>query len=115
MFDYSKILRWMLSYAGGSITVKRKNGSSEKVKAVFIPLLYKNKLYVELQPSQVGKADDGMYRYLGPPNVEFAVDDILVAYGERFVVERFEKIHFADKAMYCWAVARPVTGGTEEQ
>lgn len=111
MYDYSADIIKLMNAAGNEVTVKRKNGETFKVKAFLHPLLYKNKLYVEMQPSEVGKTDDGCFRYIGPGNVIFAADDIVEFDGERFVVERFEKVFLFGISIYCWAVARPATGG----
>lgn len=109
MLRYSNLIARMLHFAGNTVTVKKKNGSTETVKAVFVPLLYKNKQYVEMKPSELGKTDDGVYKYLGPSNVVFAADDFLETDGNEYVVERFEKIFVSGRCMYCWAIARPVT------
>lgn len=111
MLRYARLISRMLRFVGNTVTVKRKDGSSETVRAAFIPMLYKNKQYVEMQPSEVGKTNDGVYKYLGPFNVEFEADDILRVDGDEYVVERFEKINIGNSRMYCWAIARPVTKG----
>ena len=77
MYDYSADIIRLMNVAGSELTIKRKNGDKFKVKAFLHPLLYKNKLYVEMQPSEVGKTDDGSFRYIGPGNVIFSADDIV--------------------------------------
>ena len=100
-------IKKMLELCGGEILVKRKNGTSARGAAVVEPLRYKNKLYVEMQPTELGKTDDGCYKYLGPYNLEFSEGDTVSYRGKDFVVQRFEMVCLGEKPMYTWAVLRP--------
>ena len=83
------------------------NGETLRSCAMIQPLRYKNKLYVELQPSEVGRIDDGCFLYLGPADIVFKADDRLSFETKKFVVERFEPVYLFAKPIYNWAVLRP--------
>ena len=95
------IERW-----GNDFCVTTKFGTAYS-RAIIFPLRYKNKLYVELYPSEVGKIDDGCCMYLGPANVFFNADDIVTYQGKNYVTQRFEEIFIMKEIAYCWAVLRP--------
>ncbi len=95
-----------LRLCGSEFTVTTK-GKTIVSHAVIQPLRYKNKLYVEFQPSEVGRTDDGCYLYLGAADTVFATDDRLEFSSKKFVVERFEPVYLFGKPIYNWAVLRP--------
>ena len=100
-------LKKMLEVCGNRVTVFKQNGIEKTCYAVIQPLLYKNKMYVEMQPSELGKTDDGCYKYLGPYDVIFSDGDIIKFSGNRFVVQRSESVRFAGETLYVWAILRP--------
>ncbi len=105
--DYPKIVKAMLEKFGQSVKIEKQDGTEFSCCAVMMPLLYKNKLYVELQPSTVGKIDEGCYRFLGPEDAVFEPDDIVSFEGKSYVTQRFERIYFCGKPFYTWAILRP--------
>jgi len=105
--DYKGALSAFFQKFGQVIQIKYTNGTQKTGKAIMMPLLYKNKLYVELQPSEVGKIDEGCYQYIGDADLVFSTDDIVVFAGKRYVTERFERIYYGTQPFYCWAVLRP--------
>ncbi len=104
--DIEKQVTALLQHCGTpfSVTTAGKVISSY---AMIQPLRYKSKLYVELQPSEVGRIDDGCFLYLGPASVVFSADDRLNFSDKKFVVERFENVYLFGKPIYNWAVLRP--------
>ena len=88
-------------------TINRTDGTVLETHALIQPLLYKNKLYVELQPSEYGKFDDGCYLFLGPADSEFAADDIVIINGEKYITERYEMMYLFSQKLYGWAILRP--------
>lgn len=92
---------------GMPATVKRTDGTVLETHALIQPLLYKNKLYVELQPSEYGKFDDGCYLFLGPANCEFTADDIVIIGGEKYITQRYEMMYLFSRKLYGWAILRP--------
>lgn len=77
------------------------------IYGVLQPLLYKNKMYVEMQPSAMGPVDDGCYLYLGPVTPKFRAEDFLIAKTKKYVVQRYERVYFCSKPIYSWAIVRP--------
>lgn len=107
MKDYADLIEVLLKKYGRRVTVIFKSGEEITTGAVVQPLLYKNKLYVELQPSEVGRVDDGCCRYIGPADVEFESDDSVKTSDKTYTVQRFEKFYMGDKPLYSWAILRP--------
>ncbi len=108
--SYPEYVKKMLEKIGQDVVI-HKNGTTETCKAVVMPLLYRNKLYVENQPSTVGEIDEGCYRFIGPFDACFSPDDILSFSGKRFVAQRFETIMLANEPFYSWAILRPAIEG----
>ena len=104
--DIANQIKMLMKEAGQQVEIV-SGGVSNFVYAFLQPLRYKNKMYIELQPSEVGRVDDGCYLYLGPADVEFLADDIMHANGRRFVVQRVEKVYLFSKPLYSWATVRP--------
>ena len=96
----------LLRHCGVPFTVTT-GGKQLTSHAMIQPLRYKNKLYVELQPSEVGRIDDGCFLYLGPADITFKADDKLEFADKKFVVERFENVYLFGKTIYNWAILRP--------
>jgi len=96
----------MLEHCGTPFSVAT-GGKVLSSFAMIQPLRYKNKLYVELQPSEVGRIDDGCFLYLGPSHIIFEADDKLEFADKKFVVERFENVYLFGKTIYNWAILRP--------
>ena len=104
--DIEKRVKALLEHCGSPFTVFT-NGVTLSSHAMIQPLRYKSKLYVELQPSEVGRIDDGCFLYLGPADVIFKADDRITFQKKRYVVERFEPVYLFAKPIYNWAVLRP--------
>lgn len=104
--DLEKKVSALLAHCGTpfKVTTGGKNLSGH---AMIQPLRYKNKLYVELQPSEVGRIDDGCFLYLGPADITFGADDKLEFADKKFIVERFENVYLFGKSIYNWAILRP--------
>lgn len=104
--DIDEKVKYMLKHCGSPFSVTT-NGEVINGFAMIQPLRYKSKLYVELQPSEVGRIDDGCFLYLGPADVVFKADDRLDFGSKKFVVQRFEHVYLFAKPIYNWAVLRP--------
>ena len=107
--DLAAKVKSLMERAGQELTIKNSNGVSLGTIYAFLePLRYKNKMYLELQPSVVGRIDDGCCLYLGPVDVEFGADDFIYnCEQKRFVVQRVELIYLFKKPLYRWAIVRP--------
>ena len=105
--DLAKQVSMLMQQAGQHITVATSSGT-QNICAFLQPLRYKNKMYIELQPSEVGRVDDGCFLYLGPAEVPFEADDFMYNDdGKRFVVQRVETVYLFKKPLYRWATVRP--------
>ena len=104
--DIDKKVKALLEHCGSPFNVV-SDGQTLSSFAVIQPLRYKSKLYVELQPSEVGRIDDGCFLYLGPADIIFKADDRLEFGSKKFVVERFEPVYLFGTPIYNWAVIRP--------
>lgn len=104
--DIDKRVKAMLEHCGSPFRVTT-GGETLSAYAMIQPLRYKSKLYVELQPSEVGRIDDGCFLYLGPADINFRADDRLEFGNKRFVVQRFEHVYLFGAPIYNWAVIRP--------
>lgn len=105
--DLAKEVAKLMKQAGQLIKITTTD-SAKSIYAFLEPLRYKNKMYIELQPSAVGRVDDGCYLYLGPADVYFKADDFMYnCEDKRFVVQREETIYLFNKPLYRWAIVRP--------
>jgi hypothetical protein len=104
----------ILSKYGRDTRIKDTTGWSTKSFRAFIqPLRYKNKMYLEGTPTEIGVIDSGYYLYIGPP--EHSFEHLPSGYyiesaGKRFLVDRFEKIYKGNSVFYIWAVIKDMEG-----
>jgi len=112
----------ILSKYGRDICIKDTTGWQSKIFKAFIqPLRYKNKMYLEGTPTEIGVMDSGYYLYIGPPEHSFeylyigppehsfehlAPGFYLESMGKRYVIDRFEKIYKGGRVFYIWAVLK---------
>ena len=104
--DIKRKVSALLTHCGTPFEVTT-GGKTLRGHAMIQPLRYKNKLYVELQPSEVGRIDDGCFIYLGPAEIIFGADDKLNFAEKKFIVERFENVYLFGEPIYNWAILRP--------
>lgn len=89
---------------------------SKPFKAFLQPLRYKNKMYLQGNFTDIGLSAQGYYLYIGPPEFDLkeAEDDgFLSAGGEKYQIDRAEKIYRGSDVWYVWAVLRSYEGETE--
>lgn len=85
--------------------------SSAAYRAMIQPLRYKNKMYLYGVNTEIGFNSQGYYLYIGPPEQDLttATDEFyLSADGEKFQVERAEKVYLRGDLLYVWAILRAV-------
>ena len=107
--DLAEQIKKLMCAAGQQVTITHLNVVIT-TSAFMQPLRYKNKMYIELQPSEVGRVDDGCYLYLGPADQNFVADDIIECAQRRFVAQRVETVYLFEKPLYKWAIVRPCVG-----
>ena len=79
-------------------------------KALLQPLRYKNKMYLSGIPTSIGRAEEGYYLYVGPPDIEIddSSTDELVCEGMSYCIEKSESVYFGTRKIYTWAVLKRV-------
>ena len=90
----------------------------QQERCILSPLRYKNKMYLEGIPTDIGVNDSGYYLLIAPPSVklESLGDKGYLCDGERkYHIDRMEKIYFGDEIFYIWAVVKEHTDGKYPQ
>lgn len=74
------------------------------------PLRYKNKMYLYGVNTKIGYNSEGYYLYLGPPSPDLTAAEgmRLLCAGERYSIDRAEKVLLGDEVFYIWAVIRRI-------
>lgn len=95
---------------GRNIGISDGNGKIlDSAKCFVQPLRYKNKMYLEGTPTEIGLNESGYYLFLAPPC--FAIDNIgeddyLTDGTNDYHIDRFEKIYLGEKVHFIWAILR---------
>lgn len=125
----TKILRGLYIFAVCKVTDLTVNGifkygrtcyltlpntwNSGHFKAHIQPLRYKTKLYLEGDYTEIGVNRNDVYLYLGPANHDLTRLNsdarIVDSEGNRYKIDKSEKIMFCDECIYIWAVIRKTT------
>ena len=86
----------------------RRVSDDENTWTAYIsPLRYKNKMYLRPENTDIGKADDGYYLYVGPGTVDIEeCSGYLECLDEYYTVDKTEKVYFGNDAVYVWAILR---------
>lgn len=90
------------------------NKLAEK-KCFLRPLRYKNKLYIEGTPTEIGTIDSGFFLFLAPPSMQ--IDKVgntgYISQGtKKYHIERWEEITFGEDVFFIWAVLEEQKTGT---
>ena len=89
-----------------------KNGEVLKNMNAFIsPLRYKNKMYLYGVNTEIGYNSQGHYLYIGPPAPDLTAADegeYVSCMGEKYRIDRAEKVYKKDKPFYIWAIIRVI-------
>lgn len=110
-----KIDRYMNKY-GRKVGLFDSCGNKLQEKKCFIqPLRYKNKMYLEGVPTDIGVNDSGYYLLLAPCSMKLdAIGDRgYICDGEKkYHIDRWEKIYLGIGVLYLWAVIKEHTEGS---
>ena len=97
---------------GRSASFSNKDGETiAEMKAFISPLRYKNKMYLYGVNTEIGYNSQGHYLYIGPPYPDLtAAEDgeYISCLGEKYRIDRAEKVYRGDKVFYIWAVIRVI-------
>ena len=110
-------LQALIERYGRSVSLSMEDGwHSPQFRALIQPLRYKNKMYLEGVHTPIGIHDPGYYLYIGP-----AAHDVTklgsmweevwlnASGGERYQIDRAERVYLGEEALYIWAILRSVT------
>lgn len=86
-----------------------KNGSvSSSFKGILQPLRYKNKIYLEGVPTELGYDNLKKYLLLSPPEFDLSTLDNINTYlcfdGNHYSIDHTEKVLFLGKPAYTWSI-----------
>ena len=82
-----------------------------EMKAFISPLRYKNKMYLYGVNTEIGYNSQGHYLYIGPPTPDLtAAEDgeYISCLGEKYRIDRAEKVYKGEKVFYIWAIIRVI-------
>lgn len=89
-----------------------KNGETLKeMKAFISPLRYKNKMYLYGVNTEIGYNSQGHYLYIGPPDPDLTVSadgEYISCLGEKYRIDRAEKVYKGEDVFYIWAIIRVI-------
>ena len=99
----------MLLNFGDSATVS-VNGEPTSVMAFIRPMRYKNKLYIDMDRTELGFKDSECFLYLGPAVPDFCGNEentVISSYKKQYSVSRADRITLSGQTVYIWAVLTP--------
>lgn len=111
-------LSMLMERYGRSVSLSTEDGwHSPQFTAFIQPLRYKNKMYLEGVHTAIGIHNPGYYLYIGPAShdiTRLGEDARLNAFGgERYQIDRAERVTIGEEALYIWAILRSVTEATQ--
>lgn len=108
------IERIMNRYGRSMCAIDADGNLIEKKKCFVQALRYKNKMYLEGTPTEIGINDSGYYLFLGPASMQ--IDKLgdkgyLFDGTKKYHIDRWEKIWYGEEVFYLWAVLKEHTDG----
>ena len=102
IFDY---------YGRPSSLVSKEGETLAEMNAFISPLRYKNKMYLYGVNTEIGYNSHGHYLYIGPPDPDITNlenGEYVICGGEKYRVDRAEKVYKGKNVFYIWAVIRVI-------
>ena len=99
------------SYGRPSSLVSKEGETLAEMNAFISPLRYKNKMYLYGVNTEIGYNSQGHYLYIGPPEPDITNlenGEYVSCGGERYRVDRAEKVYKGNSVFYIWAVIRVI-------
>ena len=97
---------------GRPASFSSKTGEKLAEMSAFIsPLRYKNKMYLYGVNTEIGYNSQGHYLYIGPPDpdlTECYEGEFITCMGEKFRIDRAEKVYKGEDVFYIWAIIRVI-------
>ena len=91
--------------------VSKSNGTLKEMRAFISPLRYKNKMYLYGVNTEIGYNSQGHYLYIGPPDPDLTLSadgEYISCLGEKYRIDRAEKVYKGEKVFYIWAIIRVI-------
>ena len=102
----------MLRTFGRPASFVSKDGKTlAEMNAFISPLRYKNKMYLYGVNTEIGFNSQGHYLYIGPAEPDLTLADngeYVSCAGEKYRIDRAEKVYKGDKVFYIWAIIRVI-------
>ena len=99
------------SYGRPSSLISKDGETLAEMNAFISPLRYKNKMYLYGVNTEIGYNSQGHYLYIGPPDPDITNlenGEYVRCGGERYRVDRAEKVYKGNSVFYIWAVIRVI-------
>ncbi len=99
------------SYGRPSSLISKDGETLAKMNAFISPLRYKNKMYLYGVNTEIGYNSQGHYLYIGPPDPDITNlenGEYVSCGGERYRIDRAEKVYKGNSVFYIWAVIRVI-------
>ena len=106
-----KLEPMLKAYGRPASFVARDGEKLAEMNAFISPLRYKNKMYLYGVNTEIGFNSQGHYLYIGPPEPDLTLaqnGEYVICMGERYRVDRAEKVYRGDKVFYIWAIIRVI-------
>ncbi len=95
---------------GRNIAVFSPSGEEiQHTKCIIQPLRYKNKMYTQGTPTDIGLAQAGYYLLIAPSTLkidEMGENGYLSDDEKSYHVDRRENVYFGNNVIYVWAILR---------
>ena len=91
--------------------ISKQGETLAEMNAFISPLRYKNKMYLYGVNTEIGYNSQGHYLYVGPPDPDITNlenGEYVACGGERYRVDRAEKVYKGNDVFYIWAVIRVI-------
>ncbi|MBR3819237.1 MAG: hypothetical protein IKJ41_08850 [Clostridia bacterium] len=91
--------------------VSKEGKTIKEMRAFISPLRYKNKMYLYGVNTEIGYNSQGHYLYIGPPDPDltlFSDGEYISCLGEKYRIDRAEKVYKGENIFYVWAIIRVI-------
>ena len=85
-----------------------------QMNAFISPLRYKNKMYLEGTPTEIGVNEAGYFLFIAPPTMDLESlgnNGYLCDDEKKYHIDRWEKIWVGDNVFYLWAILKERSEG----
>ena len=106
-----KIIRMLKEFGRFAEFVSADGTSVIGTHAFISPLRYKNKMYLYGVNTEIGYNSQGHYLYIGPPDPDLTLaqnGDHVRCMGEKYRIDRAEKVYKGNEVFYIWAIIRVI-------